>query len=188
MWLQVNYMGCLHVAKCLLPGMLRRGRGHLCFIASAVVISPMAGYTAYAASKAAVRALADGLRSETQSTGVTVSIGYPPDTQTPGFDKENESKAAVTAAIADAFHDTVYSATTVAASLFQGLQRGAYHLPTPDTLAQLGLSLIAGVTPRPLPLLLELLLAPVLVVIAAVYRGMQDGVVRKFNARAPPAA
>jgi len=50
------------------------------------------GYAAYAPSKYAVRGLAECLRNELQGTGVKVSIGFPPDTKTPGFDIENLSK------------------------------------------------------------------------------------------------
>eukprot|EP00967_Tisochrysis_lutea_P128436 scaffold219685_cov15-Tisochrysis_lutea.AAC.1 len=69
-----------------------------------------AGYSAYAASKYAVKGLADCLRNEAsdggtvnnkhvcsnclqlQGTNVSISIAFPPDTDTPGYKQENESK------------------------------------------------------------------------------------------------
>jgi 3-dehydrosphinganine reductase len=186
--LQVNYFGCYHAAKILLPSMLRRNCGHLCFISSLVVVSPMAGYSAYAASKFAVRGLADALRSEVQGSKVTLSLGYPPDTATPGFDKENLCKAETTKAIASVLQDKVFTADVVAASLFRGLRRGMYHLPCPDFLAQLGLSLAAVATPRPHWALVEVLMAPLLVIIGIVYRRQQDAIVRMCRKKSAAAA
>ena len=161
--------------------MLRRRAGHLCFVSSMVYVSPMAGFSSYAPTKAAVRHLADCLRSETQGSGVTVSVAYPPDTQTAGYESENACKAAETKAIADAFGDTVYSPEVVARAMFRGLKRGAYHLPNPDFLHQLGLSLVAALTPRPQWLVVEVLLAPLLVIVAYVHGQIQDRVVRRVQ-------
>lgn len=181
--LQVNFFGCYNVAKLLVPGMLERNSGHLCFISSMVFVSPMVGYTSYAASKGAVRLFADCLRSEMQGTGVTVSIGYPPDTATPGYDRENESKPEETLEISRVVQDHVYTAEQVAGALFRGLKVGKYHLPNVDFLHQLGLSLTAGMTPRPLWLVLEMLLAPLLVLVGAIMCGIQDYTVRKVGRR-----
>lgn len=181
---QVNFFGSYYVVRALLPGMLARRAGHLCFVSSMTYVNPMAGYTSYAPSKAAVRALADCVRSETQGSGIGVSIAYPPDTQTPGYDKENESKPAVTKAICETFQETLYSADAVAALIWRGLRGGRYHLLNPDFLHTLGLSLAAGMTPRPRWLLLEALMAPVVVVIAAVSYMLQDRIVRRFHAAA----
>lgn len=178
---QVNYWGCYNLAKLLLPGMLQRGAGHLSFVSSMIYASPMVGYSSYAPSKAAVRHLADCLRSETQGSGVTVSVGYPPDTQTPGFDTENACKAPETKAISEVLQDHVYTADEVARAMFRGLKRGAYHLPNPDFLQQLALSMVAACTPRPQWLLVEVVLAPILVVVGYVLGRVQDRVVRRMR-------
>jgi 3-dehydrosphinganine reductase len=181
---QVNYFGCYHTARALLPGMLARRAGHLCFVSSMIYVNPMAGFSSYAPSKAAVRALADCLRSETQGTGVSISVAYPPDTQTPGFDKENETKPGATQAICASFQETVYSADAVAKVMWRGLRAGRYHLLNPDPLHALGLSMSAGMTPRPRWLIVEVLLAPVMVIVAAVSYMIQDRIVRRFHAAA----
>jgi 3-dehydrosphinganine reductase len=148
-------------------------------------VAPMAGYSGYAPTKAAVRHLADCLRNELQGTGVTVSVGYPPDTQTPGFDKENECKPGETRAISDALQDQVYTAEAVAKCMFQGLQRGKYHLPNPDFGHMMGLSLVAGMTPRPRNAIVEVLLAPILVIVSMVLGRQQDSIVRKYRKQHP---
>jgi 3-dehydrosphinganine reductase len=161
--------------------MLLRKEGHISFISSMAYVAPMAGYSGYCPSKAAVRHLADCLRSEVLGTGVSVSVGYPPDTQTPGFEKENESKPGETAAITDELQDHVYTADEVAKCLHAGLQRGCYHLPNPDFGHNMGLSLAAGLTPRPKWAVLEILLAPILVIVALFLRRQQDGAVLKYR-------
>lgn len=174
MLLQVNFFGVYNAARAVLPAMTQRGEGHICVISSMVLAAPMAGYTAYAASKAAARTFADCLRSELLGTGVTVSVGYPPDTQTPGYAREASTKPAETEAVARAMADSVYSPEQVAAALFRGLKRRQYHLPSPDTLQQLGLSLIAGPAPRPVNVILDAMMAPFVLLISAVMRGIQD--------------
>lgn len=179
--MQVNYFGAHHAVKAVLPGMLQRGTGHVCFISSAAALVGIVGYSSYSPSKGAIRLLSDCLRSELQGTGVTVSIGYPPDTKTAGFEAEEVTKPGATTQISEAFQDTVYEPHAVAASLFRGLRRGAYHLPNPDFVLRLLISQASGVTPKPLGWLLEMLIAPLLVIITVIARIMQDRIVRKYN-------
>jgi short-subunit dehydrogenase len=74
---RVNWLGTLYSIDAVLPGMLRRGKGHL------VVVSSGAGYRAfprasvYGATKAAQRAFADALRHELAGTGVSVTTVFP---------------------------------------------------------------------------------------------------------------
>eukprot|EP00892_Ulva_mutabilis_P009513 jgi/Ulvmu1/6934/UM032_0012.1 len=180
--MQVNYFGAYYTAHALLPGMIARGKGHLCFISSMAYVNPMAGFTSYSPSKAAVRHMADCLRSEVSGTGVTISVGYPPDTETPGFSEENKSKSGVVHAIMASEHEVVHSPQAVAKSLFSGLKSGAYHLSTPVLFHRLGLSLVAGITPRPLWLILEMFLAPILVLVAVISQTQQDKVVKRWRA------
>ena len=49
----------------------------------------------------------------------------------------------------------MFTAERVAACLFRGLRRRAYHLPGPDALFNLGASVIAGLSPRPHWLIVE---------------------------------
>lgn len=48
------------------------------------------GYTAYGASKWALRGLAEALQMEVKPFGIYVSVSYPPDTDTPGEDCVSE--------------------------------------------------------------------------------------------------
>lgn len=57
------------------------------------------GYTAYSSTKFALRGLAESLAMELQPHGVSVTLCFPPDTDTPGFAIEEQSKPMETKAI-----------------------------------------------------------------------------------------
>lgn len=73
--IDVNLTGVYSTLKITLPHVLER-RGHLLPIASAAAISHAPGMAPYAASKAAVEAMANVLRQEIAGTGATVGCGY----------------------------------------------------------------------------------------------------------------
>jgi 3-dehydrosphinganine reductase len=90
--MEVNYFGAVHVSKAVLPGMLTRGSGHIVNIGSIASYVGVFGYTAYGASKFALRGFSDALRAEMKPHGILVSIVYPPDTDTPQLTYENRYK------------------------------------------------------------------------------------------------
>lgn len=83
-WLQVNVLGSVNPTRAVVESMKARGRGHIVFVSSQVAQAAIHGYTAYAASKWALRGLAEALQMELRPFGVAVSLSYPPDTRTPG--------------------------------------------------------------------------------------------------------
>ena len=54
------------------------------------------GMSGYTASKFALRGLGEALQMECLPYGIRVSVAFPPDTKTPGFDRENENKPELT--------------------------------------------------------------------------------------------
>ena len=50
------------------------------------------GYATYSPTKHAIVGLAETLRHELKPFAVRISVLYPPDTRTPGFQKENQTK------------------------------------------------------------------------------------------------
>jgi short-subunit dehydrogenase len=73
----VNLNAVYHVTQALLPGMIRRGRGHVVIIGSLAGKSGFAGGTCYAATKAALNGFAESLMLEVREAGVKVSIVMP---------------------------------------------------------------------------------------------------------------
>jgi 3-dehydrosphinganine reductase len=86
--MDVNYYGTVFVTKAVLPGMIARKSGYIVSIASLAAIVGMYSYTAYGASKFALRGFSDALRMEMKPHGIQVSIVYPADTDTPALTYE----------------------------------------------------------------------------------------------------
>ena len=92
--MDVNYFGAVYVTKAILPGMIERKSGYIVNIASLAAVVGMYSYTAYGASKFALRGFSDALRMEMKPHGIQVSIVYPADTDTPQLTYENQYKPA----------------------------------------------------------------------------------------------
>jgi len=73
----VNFQGALACARAVIPGMERRGGGHVVFISSYSAISPPVGQAAYAAAKAAVLGLTRDLARQHGSGNVRVNAVLP---------------------------------------------------------------------------------------------------------------
>lgn len=122
--MEANYFGTVHILKCLVPGMIKRGSGKIVNISSQAGFVGVFGYSAYGASKFAVRGLSDVLRAEMKPLGIQVSIAFPPDTQTPQLEFEEPLKPFVTKEIAGSAK--VLSAEEVAGAILKGVEKGRY--------------------------------------------------------------
>ena len=98
--METNYFGTVYATKAVVDAMITRGSGHIVNISSIAGFLGVYGYTAYGASKFAVRGFSDALRAELKPLGIQVSIVFPPDTETPQLRYENQFKPAVTKALA----------------------------------------------------------------------------------------
>jgi len=124
-WLMdVNYYGTLHVIKALIPDMIARGSGTIVNLSSQAGFIGVFGYSAYSASKYAVRGLSDVLRAELKPLGIQVAVVFPPDTQTPQLDFEAPLKPIETKEIAAS--SNVMTAEEVADAILRGVRKGRY--------------------------------------------------------------
>ncbi len=80
--LAVNLVGPAELTRLVLP-VLRVSRGRVIFVNSGAGLHAHAGWSAYAASKHGLKALADSLRAEEAEHGVRVTSIYPGRTATP---------------------------------------------------------------------------------------------------------
>lgn len=133
--MEVDYFGTLHAVRAVVPSMIERRRGHLVLVSSTVAFVGIYGYSAYAPAKHAVRWLAETLRPELKPFGITVACAYPPDTETPGLDRENEHKPEVTRRISRGI--TPRPAATVAAAIVAGIERDRFVITADPTTAAL---------------------------------------------------
>ena len=129
--METNYFGTLNLALPVARIMNEQRSGRMVFVASAAAFVGIAGYSAYAPGKFAVRALGDVLRVELAPAGVSVSVAFPPDTDTPQLAAENLSKPEATKRITAG--GGMLDAETVASSLLAGAQAGRFML-TPSLL------------------------------------------------------
>jgi len=75
--IDTNVRGLLTVTRALLPAMVRRGHGHVINIGSIAGRETYANGTVYCATKAAVKAITDGMRMDVLGSGVRVSTVDP---------------------------------------------------------------------------------------------------------------
>ncbi|WP_106813827.1 SDR family oxidoreductase [Microbacterium timonense] len=91
--LDVNAVGPAELTRLMLPA-LRAARGHVVFVNSGAGLRVSPEWGSYAASKFAVRAIADALREEERDTGVRVTTVYPGRTATPMQEKVHRQEGA----------------------------------------------------------------------------------------------
>ena len=98
--MNTNYFGTLNLVVPTARVMREHGGGRITLIASGAAFIGIAGYSAYAPGKFAVRALGEILRVELAPQGISVSVAFPSDTDTPQLTRELPSRPEVTRRIA----------------------------------------------------------------------------------------
>lgn len=119
----LNLHGTIHATAALLPAMKAQG-GHIVNVASMAGLIGVYGYTDYCAAKFAVIGFSEALRQELWPVGIGVTVLCPPDTETPGFARENETKPEETWAVSGNVRPM--QAHAVADALMAGLSRGRF--------------------------------------------------------------
>jgi len=129
--LKVNLLGSIYPTKAILPKMKKtfgfsksKNTGRIVFVSSQAGQIGIFGFTAYSASKYALRGFAEALDSEVKPYNIHVSIVFPPDTDTPGLEVENQIKPEETKLISST--SGLFTAEEVAKSVVKGFQSGAY--------------------------------------------------------------
>jgi 3-dehydrosphinganine reductase len=116
-----------------------------------------------------------------QGTGVKLSVAYPPDTDTPGYALEKLSKPGLCNAVNDAVGSDLYAAEKVAKKLVKQLERGDYHLTTPDLGSNILISSMTSLAPKSLPSLVGIVISPIVQIASSVVGGIADRAARKYN-------
>jgi NADP-dependent 3-hydroxy acid dehydrogenase YdfG len=132
-----NFFGQLAVATPVLERMIERGQGHVAFVASLGAYHGLAGFPAYCASKAAIRAYSQGLRDTVGPAGVAVSVISPGFVDTP-----------MCAQLVAGGKPFLLSPVAAARVIRRGLDAGRGEIAFPPMLV-LGLKLLA-LLPEPL--------------------------------------
>src|SRR3954454_11264653 len=115
--IDVNVTSTVHLAKRVLPDMVRRGEGRVLFTSSIASTMPGSFQAVYNASKAFVQSFAEALRNELKDTGVTVTSLMPGPTETNFFHRAEMDDTKVGASSKD-------DPAVVAKQGFEALQKG----------------------------------------------------------------
>jgi len=124
--MEVNYFGTVYMTKEVLRVMLTKGSGYIVNISSMAGIISVIGYTAYGASKFAIKGFSDALRQEMKLHGIGVSLVLPSDTDTPQLEYENKIKPPETKALGSMTGSM--TADEVAKVTLSGIERGRYMI------------------------------------------------------------
>uniref|UniRef100_A0A0R3RRD6 3-dehydrosphinganine reductase n=1 Tax=Elaeophora elaphi TaxID=1147741 RepID=A0A0R3RRD6_9BILA len=84
----LNFLSAVYMTKTVVPKMKKLRDGQIIFVNSAAGQCPVWGYTAYGATKFALRGFAEALYMELLPYDVQVSVIYPPNTNTEGYQRE----------------------------------------------------------------------------------------------------
>ena len=120
----VNYLGTVYTLKAAYPAMRAARAGRIALVASGAALVGIVGYSAYAPTKFALRGLAESLRAEARRDGISVTVAFPPDTDTPSLAEESRTRPAESTAIAGSGGH--WSAADVAAHVWSGMERGRF--------------------------------------------------------------
>lgn len=129
--IDLNYLGTVHIAKAMLPYLVKKGAGHIVTTSSIAGFIGLFGYTGYCGSKFAVIGFSEALKRELAPQGINVSVLCPPNTRTPGLDNENKFKPAEVLATEEKVK--VVDPDFVASALLSGMLRKKFMIvPTFD--------------------------------------------------------
>lgn len=170
--IDVNYLGGVYVTRYLLPIMMRFRKAnddskHLVYVSSALGILTMMGFAAYCASKHAIRAFAECMRAELDGTGIIVQCSLPPDTQTPGFEKEMLTKPPETKILSEVAG--LAKPADVAKAIFKDMASGGFILSN-DFIICVAYSIIRGIAPFYSLLLFDWLVTCLSAAVAPLFR------------------
>lgn len=118
--MNINLMGSVMCTKAVVSSMKKRNEGVIIFVSSIAGLLGLYGYSAYSASKFAVVGLAEVLAMELRPYNIKVSVSFPPDTDTPGFEEEQKGKPRETQLISESgglYQPNVVAQTTLADAL-----------------------------------------------------------------------
>jgi len=101
-------------------------KGHIINVSSMLGYFGIMGYATYCPSKYAIVGLSEVLRHELKPYNINVSILYPADTDTPGLEKENQSKPDECKALSESAG--LLSPEQISDALIKGILKGKYQI------------------------------------------------------------
>jgi len=178
--MEVNFFGCVNVVREVLPDMQSRRSGRIMLVGSMAGSAPVAGFTVYSASKAAVRAFAAALDMENAARGIRVQVLNPPDVATPGYEEEMKHKSEECKQISALGGNVPFKAVDVAKTACDGIKDFTFQVNHGQDGFLLGIGSAAMDPPTSTAkLLLEVTVGGLIRLVACVYTKLHYGIV--FN-------
>jgi short-subunit dehydrogenase len=125
---RTNFLGTVYMIEAVLPSMLERKIGQIIGVSSLAGVRGIPYEPAYSASKAAVAAYLESLRSELKPRGITVTTVFPGYVQTPLLDEINGMMGA------DMSAGKAFSPNAAAARIMTGIERRSSYIYFPRLL------------------------------------------------------
>lgn len=129
--MDANYYGQLVPILVLLPHLVAARRGHIANVSSGSGLIGTMGYATYAPTKFAIVGLSQCLRNELKPYNIKVSVLYPPDTDTPGFEIENRTKPPALSIMSQRVG--LMQPDVVARAFVRGVLRGDFNILPGET-------------------------------------------------------
>jgi 3-dehydrosphinganine reductase len=124
--MQVDYMGTVNPVRAFAPYFMEQKSGSIVNVSSTVGFMGVFGYAAYSPAKFAVVGFSETLRQELIPFNVSVSVIFPPDTDTPQWHEENRTKPQETRVLGGTIK--VLDAEFVALKLLKGAARKKFFI------------------------------------------------------------
>ena len=124
--MQIDYMGTVNMVRGFLPFFRQQKHGSIANISSACGYMGLFGYAAYCPAKFAIVGFSECLRQDLLADNISISVIYPPDTDTPQLHEENKIKPPETKALAGAIK--VMPAEKVAMAMLKGVSKGKFTI------------------------------------------------------------
>jgi len=144
--LRTNYLSSVYTTRAVIGSMKERRSGHIGFVSSAAGQCAIWGYSAYSPSKFAIRGFAEALHMELLPYNIGVSVLFPPNTETDGFQEE---KKGMPEEVREISHSAgIFSANEVAKTFIRNIEVGDFSTTVGLEGWMLGV-LAAGAAPEP---------------------------------------
>jgi len=121
----INYLAHVDTVRSFLPHFREQHSGHIYLQSSVMGFVGFIGYAPYTSAKFALHGFAQCLRNELMPFGVEVSIYYATTTDTPGLQRENETKPPETWALEET--SKASSAEDAARDMLRHIQSGRFE-------------------------------------------------------------
>jgi len=174
--MKVDFFGTLYATHRVAHHMSTRAQGgNIVMISSTLAALGIVGFSSYCPAKYAVKGLAEVLRSELSPYNIRVALVYPPDTDTPGYARENLTKPPDCLEICAM--GSMSQPTDVAKIIVAGIKKGDFHIAV-DLFTKVFVSLSNSISQRQYGLL-EVIIFPIFAFLGFFTRLLNDSIVVK---------